>query len=92
MIAEVSGLSDLLFVFSKFLMATFFTIQLLKSHLVYQIGQVTLSKDDDDKPPDLEKEHLLQRAAKEICNRFRLKLNLWQTLVAYLLPRRFRSE
>jgi hypothetical protein len=92
MIAEVSGLADLLFVFSKFLMATFFTIRLLKSHLVYQIGQVTLSKDDDDKPPDLEKEHLLQRAAKEIRNRFRLKLNLWQTLVAYFLPRRFRSE
>jgi hypothetical protein len=45
MIAEVSGLADVLNLTTSSFMAFFFTTRLLNSFLVYHIGKVMLQKD-----------------------------------------------
>ena len=92
MIAEVSGLADVLYLTTSSFMTFSFTIRVLNSFLVYHIGKVLLQKDESQHTPDQERDSLLSRAVTEIKSRFRLKLTLWQTLVAYYLPRKLRSE
>jgi hypothetical protein len=77
MIAEVSGLADVLLVFTSSFMTLSFTSQILKSFLVFHIGMVMLKKDQNEQPVDQERDSLLTRAAAEIKSRFRLKLTLW---------------
>lgn len=93
MIAEVSGLADLLIVFSQFFISFLFTKSLLTKVLVEYIGNV--QKDDqpsDPKSPHNPSKSLINKAANSIQRRVKLKLTLWQALVAAYLPRRLRSD
>jgi hypothetical protein len=53
MIAEVSGLADVLLVFTSALMSLLFSGRMLHSFLVYHIGQVKLKKDEKKQLPNL---------------------------------------
>jgi hypothetical protein len=93
MIAEVSGLADVLIVFSKLILSLLFTKNLLTKVLVEYIGEVqTDDKLLDPSEPLSTNPSLIHKAKESINRRVRLKLKLWQALIAVYLPRSLRSD
>jgi len=94
MIAEVSGLADVLLVFSRFIMTLLITKRLLASMLAHNVGQVEHERVSIEKPLEANIPHknLLSKAFRGIKKRFRIKLTAWQIFIAYFLPRGLRSD
>jgi hypothetical protein len=81
MIAEVSGLADVILVTTTFIMTSLFTIKFLDATLAYRIGKVQLEKANNEQPindpSNLQRDQLIARVLKELERRFRPRLNLW---------------
>jgi hypothetical protein len=101
LIAEVSGIADILYVFSSTVVVYLITMRALKSELVKHMGQVKLLSRPDklkmmsffnaqDQKETAERK-LLSEIIGEISMRGILHVNAWMVVVAQNLPRAWRS-
>ena len=101
LIADVSGIADILLVFSTTIMSLLITQRAFETALVQHIGKVYLTKSPKKKyelsdlfggqrswtPSD----RLLLQVINDIGRRGKLRMNVWLTLLAQCLPRKWRS-
>jgi hypothetical protein len=93
LIAEVSGIADLMSVFSAFLIVDFFTPKMLQSKLIRHLGKIKLTQrpnkfiDAAANLPDNADKKLLVEIINEVSTRGILHLNWWLIFVAAYLPR-----
>lgn len=97
LIADTSGIADILLVTSILFMTVFFTNRNFVSQLLRHVSYVQL-KESPVQGPELFNDgrnphhDLICRVFKEISMRGHINLTYWQTLVVYYLPRKWRTD
>jgi hypothetical protein len=89
--SEVSGLADIFFVVTSFMLNTFYTPLLLEAALHKHMGPIILPKLKKLKPPKTDSQGIYE-ILTTVSDRFSLKLNIWLVILSKVVPARFRSR
>lgn len=79
LIAEVSGIADIMLVIANFIMTSHFSKRMLDRFIVQHISKVMLVEDEPSQKvqTNISYKDMILAAANEIKKRFRLQLTLW---------------